>query len=158
MANIILTTSDNTTIGAWFILSDTFYAKAYDSPFSPSTSLSSPLSPASISSALRLFPTVIFFHGNAGTRAVPFRIKTYNTFTSRLNTNVLVIDYRGFADSEGTPSESGLNLDAHAAWDWAIENGADPEDLILIGQSLGTAAATSLARDISNEGAHISLE
>lgn len=71
---------------------------------------------------------------------------------------MLVIDYRGFADSEGTPSESGLNLDAHAAWDWAIENGADPEDLILIGQSLGTAAATSLARDISNEGAHISLE
>lgn len=137
------------------MLSDSYYAKSYDSPSSPSSSPSSPLSPASISSALRLFPTIIFFHGNAGTRAVSFRIQTYKGFASRLNSNVLVVDYRGFADSEGTPSESGLNLDAHAAWDWAVQNGADAADLILVGQSLGTAVATGLARDLSNEGAYI---
>ncbi|KAF8510077.1 Alpha/Beta hydrolase protein [Hysterangium stoloniferum] len=150
-ANIKITTSDNVTLGAWFILSDSFYSSSYKSPATPSTISSSPLSSPSISSALRLFPTVLYFHGNAGTRAVPFRIATYTSYTARLGANVLAIDYRGFGDSGGTPSEDGLNRDAHAAWKWVIDHGADPEDVVIVGQSLGTNVATRLVEDLEVE-------
>lgn len=72
--------------------------------------------------------------------------------SSRLNANVLVIDYRGFGDSEGTPSERGLQLDARTAWDWLIEHGAKEEDITIVGQSLGTGVSAGLAVELAEEG------
>jgi abhydrolase domain-containing protein 12 len=65
---------------------------------------------------------------------------------------VLAIDYRGYADSEGVPSEEGLALDGRAAWDWAIANGARPDSIVLVGQSLGTGVAAKVAHRLSREG------
>ncbi|KIJ54815.1 hypothetical protein M422DRAFT_200744 [Sphaerobolus stellatus SS14] len=152
VANLNITTSDNVNLGAWFLLSDTYYSSSYASPAAPSQKPSNPLSDASISSALRLFPTILYLHGNAGTRAVGFRIDTYAAYTTRLGANVLAIDYRGYADSEGSPTEEGLNLDAHAAWKWLVNHGADPEDIVIFGQSLGTGVASKLAEDLSAQG------
>ena len=149
--NVNITTVDDVRLGAWFIHSDPFYTSSY-SITSPSSSPSSVISTASISSAMKLFPTVLFFHGNAGTRAVSLRVATYASYTARLGANVLAVDYRGFGDSEGTPSEAGLNRDARAAWDWAIGNGADPEDVVLVGQSLGTGVVAQLAQELAVEG------
>jgi abhydrolase domain-containing protein 12 len=76
-------------------------------------------------------------------------------FSSRLQTNVLAIDYRGFADSEGTPSEHGLGLDARAAWDFLHHDyGVQAADIAIVGHSLGTAVAARLASELSTEGAH----
>ena len=39
--------------------------------------------------------------------------------------NVLAIDYRGFGNSEGSPTEDGLALDARAAWDYLMAHKGD---------------------------------
>lgn len=41
------------------------------------------------------------------------------------NVNVITIDYRGFGNSQGTPSEEGLRMDARATWDWLVERGGN---------------------------------
>ena len=105
-----------------------------------------------ISYALDRYNTVIFFHGNAASRAAPFRVQFYASWSSKLAVNVLAIDYRGYADSEGIPSEEGLALDGRAAWDWAIANGARPDSIVLVGQSLGTGVAAKVADRLSREG------
>ncbi|KAF9013358.1 hypothetical protein BDQ17DRAFT_596341 [Cyathus striatus] len=84
----------------------------------------SSLAPANVSEhitfALKRYPTILFFHGNAATRAFSVRVQHYKAFSSRLHANVLAIDYRGFGESTGIPSEKGLVTDARAAWDWLI--------------------------------------
>lgn len=100
------------------------------------------------------------FHGNAANRAAPFRIAAYNQFSSRLSASVVAIDYRGFGDSEGTPSEAGLIRDAKAAWDWLMESKRAlgiPEDearqnVMVAGQSLGTGVAVGLTKLLVEAG------
>ena len=57
----------------------------------------------------------------------------------------MIIDYRGYGKSEGTPSEDGLYADARAAYDWLIQRGVAPERIVLYGESLGAAVAIELA-------------
>jgi abhydrolase domain-containing protein 12 len=144
-ANIKIQTADNHTLGAWFILSDTIY---HDLSFPPPPSAAE----LHISEAVTQRPTVLFFHGNAATRALSMRVRLYSGFTSRLNANVLAIDYRGFGDSPGRPTEDGLSLDARAAWDWLIAQGASPQDILIVGHSLGTAVASGLSVGLSEDG------
>ena len=64
-------------------------------------------------------PFLLYFHGNAGTRALKYRTETYKSlFNAFPLSELLVIDYRGFGDSEGTPSEQGLLQDALTAWNY----------------------------------------
>ncbi|KAG2064485.1 alpha beta-hydrolase [Suillus decipiens] len=144
-ANIKIQTADNHTLGAWFIISDTIY---HNLSFPPPPSAAQ----LHISEAVVQRPTVLFFHGNAATRAVSLRVYLYSGFTSRLDVNVLAIDYRGFGDSPGTPTEDGLSLDAKAAWDWLITQGASPQDVLIVGHSLGTAVASNLSASLSEDG------
>ncbi|KAG8817064.1 hypothetical protein FRC17_000058 [Serendipita sp. 399] len=143
--NILITTSDNITLGAWFIFSDTYYkqSKGRNVEFS--------LGEQHIETALEHFNTILYFHGNAASRAAPHRVRFYSHWTSRLDVNVLAIDYRGFADSEGMPSEQGLGLDGRAAWDWLISKGSTPSRILLFGQSLGTGVVAKLAYALSIE-------
>ena len=128
--NFKLHTPDGEKLGAWFILADP-YQRAHPS-------LSAPRDwDTDVPAALRTYPTILFFHGNAATRAFPARLQHYIMFSSRLAANVLAIDYRGFADSTGTPSEEGLTTDAYEAWCWLTKNGAKPQDIVVIGHSLG---------------------
>ncbi|KAG9037022.1 hypothetical protein FRB95_007317 [Tulasnella sp. JGI-2019a] len=137
--NLMLTTPDNVRIGAWFVLSDSAYKS------SGAFNRTQPPNPTEVTRALENFPTVLFFHGNAASRAVKYRVQFYGA-------NLLVIDYRGFGDSESFPSEAGLNIDARTSWDWLVENGADPKDIVILGQSLGTGVATKLATQLTEEG------
>ena len=145
--NFNIHTSDNIILGAWFILSDKYYRTI---PFPPPSS--SPSLQSDIPQALKTHPTILFFHGNAATRAAPYRVQFYQTMSTRLNANVLVIDYRGFGDSEGTPSEDGLALDARAAWEWLISHGADPKDILIVGHSLGASVTAGLSAELTKEG------
>ena len=64
----------------------------------------------------------------------------------KLQANVLIIDYRGYGLSEGSPFEGGLYLDAKAAAAWWAGRFAGSENhLIPIGESLGGAVAVDLA-------------
>lgn len=88
--------------------------------------------------------TVLFFHGNAGN--ISHRIN-YLAMFKRLGYHALLVDYRGYGQSSGTPSEDGMYLDAQAAWRYLNDvQGLAPTQIILFGESLGGAVATWLAR------------
>ena len=50
--------------------------------------------------------TIIFFHGNAGN--IGHRLQNALGLYSVLNANVVMVEYRGYGKSEGSPSESGF--------------------------------------------------
>ena len=94
--------------------------------------------------------TVLFLHGNAGN--ISHRRESIEIFY-RLGNNVLIIDYRGYGQSAGSPSEAGLYLDATAAWHHlTVTRGADPANVIIFGRSLGGAVAAQLASQVSAGG------
>ncbi|KAJ3766303.1 Alpha/Beta hydrolase protein [Lentinula raphanica] len=140
--NFKIQTVDNETLGAWFILAESIYQTLPTHHTIPKPH---------IAHALQTRPTILFFHGNAATRAFKARVQHYSAFSSRLNANVLAIDYRGFAESTGTPSEEGLVRDARAAYEWLISSGAKGEDIIIMGHSLGTGVSARLAAQLSKE-------
>lgn len=93
---------------------------------------------------------LLFFHGNAGN--ISHRRDSIQVF-HRLGLNVLIIDYRGYGQSEGKPSEQGLYRDATAAWRYLTEEkGFDPENVIIFGRSLGGAVAAKLAARVQARG------
>jgi alpha-beta hydrolase superfamily lysophospholipase len=59
---------------------------------------------------------------------------------------VLGIDYRGNGVSTGSPSEAGLRADARAAFDF-VRAASPPAKIAVLGESLGTWIAVSLAHD-----------
>jgi fermentation-respiration switch protein FrsA (DUF1100 family) len=86
---------------------------------------------------------VLFFHGNAGN--ISHRLDYLQMF-HRLRYSTLIVDYRGYGRSTGTPSEAGTYRDAEAAWDYLRHARlAQPRDVVIAGESLGGAVATWLA-------------
>ncbi|KAH9512651.1 Alpha/beta hydrolase domain-containing protein 13 [Bulinus truncatus] len=92
----------------------------------------------------RTTPTVVFFHGNAGN--VGHRLQNALGLYSVLNANILMVEYRGYGKSDGSPSESGLYQDAEAAMDFLFKRSdIDQSQIVLFGRSLGGAVAIYLA-------------
>ncbi|KXN85155.1 Monoacylglycerol lipase ABHD12 [Leucoagaricus sp. SymC.cos] len=144
--NMKLQSSDNTTIGAWFIVADSIHRERALVPPTPNQQL------ASIPSSLSKRPTILFLHGNTGTRALPVRVTVYTGLTARLDANLFTIDYRGFGDSAGRPTVDGVARDARTAWNYLISQGANPRDVLVVGHSLGAAIAGLLAADLARDG------
>lgn len=87
--------------------------------------------------------TLLFFHGNAGN--ISHRLDSINIF-HQLGLNVFIIDYRGYGNSEGEPTELGTYRDAEAAWHYLTHTlGEKSSDIIVFGRSLGGAIASWLA-------------
>ena len=95
------------------------------------------------------YKTLLFFHGNAG--KIDNRIYKLNEF-SKLNVNYLIFAYRGFSGNEGDPSEKGLYKDARAVKYWLNLNNIQDNEIVLYGESLGTAVAVDLAKEFSFSG------
>lgn len=91
-------------------------------------------------------PTIVFFHGNAGN--IGLRLPNALEMMQFLNANVLMVEYRGYGDSDSVaPSEAGLKLDAEAALRFILNHpGIDAASIFLFGRSLGGAVAFHLAR------------
>ena len=85
---------------------------------------------------------VLFFHGNAGN--ISHRLDSLQSFHG-LELDTLIIDYRGYGQSEGRPSEQGLYADAEAALAYLRERGYRPDEIVYFGRSLGGAIAAYLA-------------
>jgi fermentation-respiration switch protein FrsA (DUF1100 family) len=62
-----------------------------------------------------------------------------------LGAGVLMLDYRGYGKSEGTPDEAGLYADAGAAYEWLRQRGHAERDIVIYGESLGGAVGADLA-------------
>ncbi len=94
--------------------------------------------------------TLLFFHGNAGN--ISHRGDSVAIF-HRLGLNVFIFDYRGYGQSEGSPSEQGLYQDARAAWRYLTQDrGVPASHIIIFGRSLGGAVATRLATEVEPAG------
>ncbi|XP_005100785.1 protein ABHD13 [Aplysia californica] len=88
--------------------------------------------------------TIVFFHGNAGN--IGHRLQNALGLYSVLNANVLMVEYRGYGKSEGSPSESGLYQDAEAAMDFLLKRpDLEGTPIIAFGRSLGGAVAVNIA-------------
>ncbi|WP_204293457.1 alpha/beta hydrolase [Actinoplanes campanulatus] len=83
--------------------------------------------------------SVLVTPGNGGNRAG--RAPLAAALTAR-GLTVLLLDYRGYGGNPGSPSESGLALDADAAHAYLTEIG---HPILYYGESLGAAVATALA-------------
>ena len=87
---------------------------------------------------------VLFCHGNAGN--ISHRLESIQIF-HRLGLSVFIFDYRGYGQSEGSPSEQGTYADAEAAWRYLVEKRRiNPNEIIVFGRSLGGTVASQLAQ------------
>jgi len=88
--------------------------------------------------------TILFFHGNAGN--LTNRNYKLNEL-SKFDVNFLIVAYRGFSNNQGKPNEEGLYEDAKSSLDWLKSKGVKEKNLILYGESLGTAVAIETAQN-----------
>ena len=92
--------------------------------------------------------TLLWFHGNGGN--IGHRVEELALIHARLGTNVFIFDYRGYGNSEGSPSERGIYRDARAALAY-LQTRPEPapeparEQIVYFGRSLGAAVAIELA-------------
>jgi pimeloyl-ACP methyl ester carboxylesterase len=87
-------------------------------------------------------PTLIWSHGNAGNIGgrAPILVAM-----ARRGLRVLAYDYRGYGRSSGAPNETGVYLDAVAAFDHEIGRGTASRSIVCLGESLGGAVSIALA-------------
>jgi len=93
---------------------------------------------------------VIYWHGNGGNLSLwmPVLVDLRNRGFS-----VLAVDYRGYGDSSGSPSERGLYRDAEAATGYFNQHLRRPgAPTVYWGRSLGCAVASYAARQVPPEG------
>jgi len=90
---------------------------------------------------------VLYFSGNGSTvGASPGR---YQRFTDA-GFDVVHVNYRGYPGSDGSPTQAGLIMDAHAAWDEARRR-SPAEDIVVYGKSLGGGVAIGLVASLSEQ-------
>ena len=93
---------------------------------------------------------VVMFAGNAGNRLS--RVSQLDLYNS-LGCDALLVDYRGYAENAGAPSEADLLRDARTVWDFATNTlKVPPERIVISGESLGGGVATALASQVCREG------
>lgn len=119
---VTLTTSDGQRLAAWFIPAGDHFDTCR---------------------------TILFCHGNAGN--ISHRLDTIKLF-NQLGLAVLIVDYRGYGQSTGIPTEQGTLLDIRAGWDWLINRGISPKKIILFGRSLGGCIAALTAKEVNPAG------
>jgi pimeloyl-ACP methyl ester carboxylesterase len=90
-------------------------------------------------------PTILFFHGNG---EIVSDYDDIGPMFNRRGINFMVVDYRGYGCSGGSPTVSTMMADCHRILDfaeiWTTENGFNGP-LVVLGRSLGSASALELA-------------
>jgi len=96
-------------------------------------------------------PIIIHLHGNAFDRSFYTRPKLCTKLREELKYDIFSLDYRGFGDSTGDPTEEGLIRDARYIYDWLHNATNGRRKIYLWGQSLGSSVACQLAARLSND-------
>ncbi|KAJ6222232.1 hypothetical protein RDWZM_000777 [Blomia tropicalis] len=85
-------------------------------------------------------PTFIYLHGNAGN--IGHRLPNAIELFHKINCNVLLVEYRGYGLSKGSPSELGLYKDTYAALQFLYgRKDICSSKIVLFGRSLGGGVA-----------------
>ncbi|WP_244534529.1 alpha/beta hydrolase [Hyphomicrobium sp. CS1GBMeth3] len=87
-------------------------------------------------------PTILYFHGNAG--SLETRTERIRKYMAR-GLGVFMMTYRGFGGSTGKPSEAANVADALLAYDTLVASGVEADDIVIYGESLGTGVAVQVA-------------
>ena len=95
--------------------------------------------------SIQLDTVILYLHGNSGHMDYYWtRAKLLANVHGQNNYGVLMIDYRGYGLSDGTPSESNVYEDSRAAVQWLADNGLEDDRFLIYGFSLGSAPACEL--------------
>ena len=90
--------------------------------------------------------TIAYFHGNGGHIADrAFRVRPFLD----AGYGVLLLSYRGYGGSGGSPTEAGLYADGGAALTFLKDDGVRSDHVVLFGESLGSAIAIHVAGEAS---------
>ncbi len=89
---------------------------------------------------------ILYLQGNAG--SLLNREERASAF-AKSGLSVLMLSYRGYANSEGNPSESGLVADGRSAMNFLISQGFKESEILLYGESIGSGVAVQLAAEFS---------
>ena len=88
-------------------------------------------------------PVIVYFQGNGG--ALRHRVERFRRLISD-GIGIVAVEYRGYGGSGGSPTERGLIDDGEAAYAFAAGH-YKTQQLVLWGESLGTAVAVRLAAE-----------
>lgn len=87
---------------------------------------------------------VLYSHGQS--EHVASLVSIVVRLQDALDASVLLYDYRGYGKSTGRPTEAGCIADGLAAQQWLAERtGCLPEEIVLVGRSLGGAVSVAVA-------------
>jgi fermentation-respiration switch protein FrsA (DUF1100 family) len=89
---------------------------------------------------------IVYSHGNG--EHVGDQVNVVLRLQATLSASVFVYDYRGYGQSKGRPTEAGLITDGLAAQQCLAERvGMLPQDLVLMGRSLGGGVSIAVAAE-----------
>ncbi|XP_067410860.1 protein ABHD12B isoform X1 [Emydura macquarii macquarii] len=136
--NFYLTTEPGVTVGIWHVLPDSRgrEAQGKDHSWYEETLADDN-------------PVIIYLHGNGANRAVGHRVSLLKVM-SGAGFHILALDYRGYGDSSGYPSETGFTTDAMCLYDW-VKARSGNSTVLFWGHSLGSGVATNVARKLLEE-------
>lgn len=105
--------------------------------------------------------TFVYFHGNAGN--IGHRLENICDMHTHLGINILIVDYRGYGNSEdgGGPTQDGFMMDAMATYEWLVRRIENPpasectkmssDRIIIFGRSIGGCVGICLAARLLRE-------
>ncbi|CAM4583238.1 protein ABHD12B [Caretta caretta] len=136
--NFYLTTEPEVTIGVWHVLPGSRGIEAQGKDHSWYEE-----------SLADNNPVIIYLHGNGGNRASGHRVSLMKVM-SGAGFHILALDYRGYGDSSGYPSETGFTTDVLYLYDWVKARSGNSR-VLFWGHSLGSGVATNVARKLLEE-------
>lgn len=83
---------------------------------------------------------ILYFGGNA--EDVLYTASMAPLFDAQ---RLLVVNYRGYGRSSGKPSQKALYDDGLAIYEYVVKSGVSPDDIVVMGRSLGSGVAAMLA-------------
>ncbi|MGY6519499.1 MAG: alpha/beta hydrolase [Lysobacteraceae bacterium] len=90
-------------------------------------------------------PALIYFHGNAETAL--HNVAAFGPVAAD-GVQVLIVEYPGYAGTDGRPGRDSLEEAARLGFDWlAAQPGVDPGRILAVGRSIGSGPAASLAAE-----------
>ncbi len=142
-----LITPDSQTLRVFVMLQGTALAKSNEKSLqrksSPTQTGKAPLEVTDAALAGKR-PTVLFLHANAGNMG--HRLPLAAVFFKRFGCNVVMLSYRGYGFSTGSPNERGIKIDTQTTLDYIRSHPALSSTLLVAyGQSIGGAVAIDLA-------------